>query len=54
MNKYIKIKKHINNEEVPVEFSIVKAFITLEFIQKDFQNLKKIKVNSHLNTYLNS
>ncbi len=38
--KELKTKNYINKEEVPVEFSIVKMFVTPEFIQKEFNKFK--------------
>lgn len=54
--KELKVKNHINNEEVPVEFSIVKAFITPEFIQKEFSKFKEDKgefTSKHIFEFLN-
>lgn len=54
--KELKTKNHINNEEVPVEFSIVKMFVTPEFIQKEFNKFKEDKgeFNSkHIFEFLN-
>lgn len=41
--KELKIKNHINNQEVPIEFNIVKAFLTPDFIQKEYNKFKEDK-----------
>ena len=54
--KELKAKNHINNEEVPIEFNIVKAFITPEFIQKEFSKFKEVKgefISKHIFEFLN-
>ena len=54
--KELKAKNHINNEEVPIEFNIVKAFITPEFIQKEFSKFKEDKgefTSKHIFEFLN-
>lgn len=54
--KELKTKNYINKEEVPVEFSIVKMFVTPEFVQKEFSKFKddKGEFNSkHIFEFLN-
>ena len=54
--KELKNKNHINNEEVPIEFNIVKSFITPEFIQKEFSKFKEDKgefTSKHIFEFLN-
>lgn len=54
--KELKAKNHINNEEVPIEFIIVKTFLTPEFIQKEFSKFKEEKgefTSKHIFEFLN-
>lgn len=54
--KDLKTSNHISNEETPIEFSIVKMFVTPEFIQKEFAKFKEEKgeFNSkHIFEFLN-